>query len=124
LAFTLTYTAVVTPFVILLGLAIALGVNALPKLFKGPSIFISLLPFLVTPTIQYIFDDPNLSLKASAALTWTMLIVYGIWHTLPFSFITFYAGLQTVPDDIIEASKTSGSLNRWSAFARKPMQPP
>ena len=131
LAFTLTYTAVVTPLVILLGLAIALGVNALPKLFKGPSIFVSLLPFLVTPlvgslilfwmvdsdgvigaTIQKIFDDPNLSLKASAALTWTMLIVYGVWHTLPFSFITFYAGLQTVPDDIIEAAKVDGA-SKW-----------
>ena len=131
LTFTLTYTAVVTPLVILLGLAIAMGVNALPKLFKGPSIFISLLPFLVTPlvgslilfwmvdsdgvigaTIQLIFDDPNLSLKASAALTWTMLIVYGVWHTLPFSFITFYAGLQTVPDDIIEAAKVDGA-SKW-----------
>ena len=131
LAFTLTYTAVVTPLVIVLGLAIAMGVNSLPKLLKGPSIFISLLPFLVTPlvgslilfwmvdsdgvigaTIQLIFDDPDLSLKASAALTWTMLIVYGVWHTLPFSFITFYAGLQTVPDDIIEAAKVDGA-SKW-----------
>lgn len=133
LAFTLTYTALVTPLVILLGLAIALGVNALPKLLKGPSIFVSLLPFLVTPlvgslilfwmvdgdgvigaTIQVIFDDPNLSLKASAALTWTMLIVYGVWHTLPFSFITFYAGLQTVPDDILEAAKVDGA-SKWQS---------
>ena len=131
LVFTLTYTAVVTPLVILLGLAIAVGVNTLPKLFKGPSIFISLLPFLVTPlvgslilfwmvdsdgvigaTIQLIFNDPNLSLKASAALTWTMLIVYGVWHTLPFSFITFYAGLQTVPEDIMEAARVDGA-SKW-----------
>lgn len=134
LAFTLTYTAVVTPLVIVLGLAIAFGVNALPKLLKGPSIFVSLLPFLVTPlvgslilfwmvdsdgvigaTIQYIFNDPNLSLKASAALTWTMLIVYGIWHTLPFSFITFYAGLQTVPNDTVEAAKIDGA-SKWQTM--------
>lgn len=134
LAFTLTYTAVVTPLVILLGLAIALGVNALPRLLKGPSIFVSLLPFLVTPlvgslilfwmvdsdgvigaTIQLIFNDPNLSLKASAALTWTMLIVYGVWHTLPFSFITFYAGLQTVPDDVMEAAKVDGA-SKWQSL--------
>ena len=134
LAFTLTYTAVVTPVVILLGLAIAMGVNALPRLLKGPSIFVSLLPFLVTPlvgslilfwmvdsdgvigaTIQRIFNDPNLSMKASAALTWTMLIVYGVWHTLPFSFITFYAGLQTVPDDILEAAKVDGA-SKWETM--------
>lgn len=131
LFFTLTYTAVVTPVVIVLGLAIAVGVNNLPRLLKGPSIFISLLPFLVTPlvgalilfwmvdsdgvigaTIQRIFDDPSLSLKASTALTWTMLMVYGVWHTLPFSFITFYAGLQTVPEDTMEAAKIDGA-SKW-----------
>jgi len=39
LAFTLTYTALVTPLSILLGFAIALAVNAIPKLFRGPAIF-------------------------------------------------------------------------------------
>ena len=131
LTFTLTYTAAVTPLVLLLGLAIAIGVNSLPSLLKGPSIFVSLLPFLVTPLvgslilfwmvdsdgvigaiIQLIFDDPNLSLKASATLTWTMLILYGVWHTLPFSFIVFYAGLQTVPLETLEAAQVDGAT-KW-----------
>jgi multiple sugar transport system permease protein len=131
LIFTLTYTFVVTPFVIVLGLAIALGVNALPKLVKGPTIFFSLLPMIVTPligslilfwmvdadgiigaTLQRIFDDDNLSLKASTPLTWIMLIVYGVWSSAPFSFIVFYAGLQTVPSDTIEAARVDGAT-RW-----------
>ena len=131
LFFTLAYTAVVTPFVIVLGLFIALGVNRLPKFAKGPTIFASLLPMIVTPligslilfwmvdadgiigaTLRLIFDDPNLSLKASAPLTWIMLFVYGIWHSAPFSFIVFYAGLQTVPTDTIEAAKIDGA-SRW-----------
>ena len=131
LTFTLTYTAAVTPLVLLLGLAIAIGVNSLPSLLKGPSIFVSLLPHIVTPLVgslilfwmvdsdgvigaivQLIFDDPNLSLKASAALTWTMLILYGVWHTLPFSFIVFYAGLQTVPLETLEAAKVDGAT-KW-----------
>ncbi len=134
LIFTLTYTLVVTPLVIILGLAVALGVNRLPKMIKGPSIFISLLPFLVTPlvgslilfwmvdgdgiigaTLQILFDDPALSLKASTSLTWIMLMVYGVWHTLPFSFITFYAGLQTVPQDTIEAAQIDGA-SKWQAM--------
>ena len=132
LAFTLTYTFVVTPFVLVLGLAIALGVNALPRVVKGPTIFVSLLPMIVTPligslilfwmvdadgiigaTLQLIFDDPNLSLKASTPLTWIMLIVYGIWHSTPFSFIVFYAGLQTVPLDTLEAAQIDGA-SRWN----------
>ena len=131
ISFTLVYTAVVTPCVIILGLLIALGVNRLPKIARGPTIFASLLPMIVTPligalilfwmvdadgiigaTLQLIFDDPDLSLKASAPLTWTMLIVYGIWHSAPFSFIVFYAGLQTVPVDTIEAAKIDGA-SRW-----------
>ncbi|MFY2822463.1 carbohydrate ABC transporter permease [Ruegeria sp. MALMAid1280] len=131
LTFTLAYTFIVTPLVLALGLAIAVGVNNLPRALKGVAIFISLLPFLVTPlvgslilfwmvdgdgvigaNIQRIFNDPTLSLKASTALTWTMLMVYGVWHTLPFSFITFYAGLQTVPDDTMEAAQIDGAT-KW-----------
>ncbi|MEM6477635.1 MAG: sugar ABC transporter permease, partial [Pseudomonadota bacterium] len=41
LLFTLSYTAIVTPLVILFGLLIALGVNRLPKIVKGPTIFAS-----------------------------------------------------------------------------------
>ncbi|MDX8350183.1 sugar ABC transporter permease [Cognatiyoonia sp. IB215446] len=131
LAFTLTYTFVVTPFVLVLGLAIAVGVNNLPRVFKGPTIFISLLPMIVTPlvgalilfwmvnvdgvlgaAIQWLFDDPNLSMNASTPLVWTMLIIYGIWSSLPFSFIVFYAGLQTIPDDQLEAAQIDGAT-RW-----------
>ncbi len=131
LAFTLTYTFVCTPLIILLGLAIALGVNALPKMFKGPTIFVSLLPMIITPligslilfwmidaegvigkTLQVLFDDPDLSLKASPALTWITLIVYGVWSSAPFAFVVFYAGLQTVPEDTLEAAMVDGA-SRW-----------
>ena len=105
LAFTLTYTFVVTPLVIVLGFMIALAVNRLPGLFKGPTIFFSLLPMIVTPligslvlfwmidskgiigaTLQLIFENPDLSLKASATLTWLTLIVYGVCSA-PFAFV-------------------------------------
>ena len=81
LIFTLAYTFIVTPFVLVLGFAIALGVNRLPKSLKGPTIFVSLLPMIVTPLIgslilfwmidargilgaslQVLFEDPDLSL--------------------------------------------------------------
>jgi multiple sugar transport system permease protein len=131
LFFTLAYTFLVAPSVLVLGLFIALGVNRLPQLVKGPTIFASLLPMIVTPligslilfwmvdadgiigaTLQLIFDDPDLSLKASAPLTWMMLIIYGIWHSTPFAFIVFYAGLQTIPSDTLEAAQIDGA-SRW-----------
>jgi len=59
--------------------------------------------------LQELFADPNLSLKASTGLTWITLIVYGVWHSAPFAFIVFYAGLQTVPQETIEAAMIDGA---------------
>lgn len=131
IAFTLTYTFVVTPLVISLGLVIALAVNRLTPALKGPTIFVSLLPMIVTPligslilfwmidaqgiigkTLQWVFDDPQLSLKASPSLTWITLLVYGVWHSSPFAFVVFYAGLQTVSHDTLEAARIDGA-SRW-----------
>jgi ABC-type sugar transport system permease subunit len=131
LVFTIAYTAFVTPLVIVFGFAIALGVNAIPRLLKGPVIFFSLLPMIVTPlvgslvlfwmidsqgvigaTMQLLFNDPNLSLKASPTLTWVTLFIYGVWQMSPFSFVVFYAGLQTVPGDTLESAMIDGA-SRW-----------
>ncbi len=131
LIFTLTYTFFVTPSVIFLGFILALSINALIQKIKGPIIFATILPMIVTPligslvlfwmidaqgiigaTIQDLFDDPYLSLKASIKLTWITLITYGIWHHSPFAFIVFYAALQTVPQDPLEAAIIDGA-NRW-----------
>ncbi|NNE89220.1 MAG: sugar ABC transporter permease [Silicimonas sp.] len=128
LAFTLTYTFVTVPLLILLGLVIALAVNSLHRHLKGLVIFFSLLPMIVTPIIGamilfwmidsrgiignliiYLSGDPQLSLKASTTLMWISLIVYGIWHSAPFAFVVFYAGLQTLPQDQIEAAQIDGA---------------
>ena len=105
LAFTLTFCFVVTPLAMALGFAIALAVNTLPKLAKGPVIFFSLLPMIITPLIgwlilywmiqpngiigaslRHLFNDPTLSLRQSPALTWFSLLFYGVWTNAPFSF--------------------------------------
>ncbi|WP_102107938.1 carbohydrate ABC transporter permease [Oceaniglobus roseus] len=131
LIFTLAYTFIVTPLVIILGFIIAVVVNSVPKLLKGPVIFFSLLPMLVTPLVgslvlfwmidsrgiigamlQSLFNDPTLSLKASPTLTWLTLFTYGVWHSAPFAFVVFYAGLQTVPKDTLESAMVDGA-SRW-----------
>lgn len=131
MSFTLTYTFVVTPLLIILGFMIAVAVNALNQKLKGLVIFFSLLPMIVTPLIgslilfwmidargvigsglQWLAGDPDLSLKASTGLTWIMLMVYGIWHSAPFAFVVFYAGLQTLPQDTLESAMIDGA-SRW-----------
>lgn len=131
LAFTLTYTMLVTPLSIILGFIVALSVNAIPRVLRGPTIFVSLLPMIITPLIgglilfwmvdsrgilggffQYLTGDPNLSIKASTPLMWAMLITYGIWSSAPFAFVVYYAGLQTVPQDTLESAMIDGAT-RW-----------
>lgn len=131
LAFTLAYTALVSPIAIAAGFAVALGVTAVTKRLRGPVIFLSLLPYIVTPLIgalivywmtgadgilgaslQVLAGDPDLHLRASPVLTWITLMVYGVWHMTPFAFVVFYAGLQTVPADTLESAMIDGA-NRW-----------
>ena len=128
LSFTLAYTVLVTPLAMLLGFVIALAVNAVTPLLKGPVIFFSLLPMVVTPligslvvywminaegilgaAIQSMTGNPELSLKASLGMTWATLISYGIWTNAPFSFVIFYSGLQTVPADTMESAMIDGA---------------
>jgi multiple sugar transport system permease protein len=41
-----------------------------------------------------------------------MLMVYGVWHAAPFAFIVYYAGLQTVNKETLEAAVVDGA-SRW-----------
>ncbi len=128
LAFTLAYTFIVTPLTIIAGFLIAIAVNSVAKALKGPTIFFSLLPMIVTPLVgalilfwmvdargvlgtalQWLADDPSLSVKADTTLMWIMLMVYGVWSSAPFAFVVFYAGLQTVNQDTMEAAVIDGA---------------
>ena len=128
LIFTLTYCFFVTPNVLLLGFLIALSLNAVARRIRGPLIFGTILPMIVTPLVgslvlfwmidsqgiiganlQNLMNDPYLSLKSSKTLTWITIIIYGIWHHSPFAFVVFYAALQTVPQEPIEAAIIDGA---------------
>ena len=64
---------------------------------------------IVGANIQNLMNDPYLSLKSSKTLTWITIIIYGIWHHAPFAFVVFYAALQTVPQEPIEAAIIDGA---------------
>lgn len=129
LKFTLLYTFATLPFVIGIGFLLALGVNAAAGWTKGTLISASLLPFIITPvvaalSIKWMFRDnglvPHLLSHVGIKVFWMaqawsaqlLIIVYGIWHVVPFAFIVFYAGLQSVPQDALEAATIDGA-SRW-----------
>ena len=92
-------------------------------------IAVSLLPFIVTPvvgalSIKWLFRDGGLVPHVLSwfgielywmAQAWTaqlLILLYGVWHVAPFAFIVLYAGLQSVPQDAIEAATIDGA-SRW-----------
>lgn len=127
LEFTLLYTLVTTPLVLLVGFLIALAVNGAARALKGPLIFASLLPFIVTPlvgalSIYWLFLDnavvTTLMQEIGAGRVYflkdaisirALIIFYGVWNAAPFAFVVLYAGLQTVPQDALEAAVVDGA---------------
>lgn len=126
LRFTLLYVAGTTPFVLGGGLLLALAMNRVTQRLKGLFIAASLLPFIITPVvgalaIKWLFRDDGLvsALLAQGGLqmhwmaqAWSaqlLVLLYGVWHVLPFAFIVLYAGLQGVPKDALEAATLDGA---------------
>ncbi len=130
LRFTLTFTFVTLPLVIGLGLAIAIVVNNAVRAIRGPVIFISLLPFIITPiigalSIRWLFIGDGIITAWLENITgqeiymfaqgWTielLMLFYRVWHVAPFAFVVFYAGLQGVNQDTLESAVIDGA-SRW-----------
>jgi multiple sugar transport system permease protein len=129
LQFTLIYVFTTLPFVLAIGLLLALGVNSIANQLKGLFVSASLLPFIITPvvaalSIKWLFRDngliPHLLSQVGVQVFWMaeawsarlLIIFYGIWHVVPFAFIVLYAGLQSVPEESLEAAELDGAT-RW-----------
>jgi len=125
LRFTLLYILVTVPTHILLGLCVALLLDQV-RSFRGVYIAGTLLPFIVTPVVgtlvfRQIFDRYGLYpylLKTLFGIDFNffapsniMLLVFlhAIWYITPFAVITLFAGLQTVPEEPLEAALVDGA---------------
>ena len=128
--FTVVLTLVVTAALVVLGYIIATLVNQIGKL--RPVVLGILLVAYVLPAVvgsaafSWLFDTnfggvANLlftRLMGTEVLWFTdvwpnrvMIILFTIWHLLPFSMLIILAGLQGVPDEIIEAANIDGATS-------------
>lgn len=127
LEFTLLYALITTPCVLILGFLVALAINSVVKWIRGPLIFASLLPFIITPVVgslsiywlfldnaviaallEQLFGAKVYFLKDAVTIR-SLIILYGVWHVTPFAFVILYAGLQTVPQDALQAAMVDGA---------------
>jgi len=121
---TILYVAVVVPVQIIVGFAVA---NLLDRVVRGRGVYMAalLLPFIVTPVVgtllvRDLFDRGGLlawlwELATDEAFVITgsnikwVLISHGVWATAPFAVITFFAGMQTLPGERVEAAEMDGA---------------
>ena len=114
------------------GLLLALGVNAIANRFVSYLVRTAVFfPFIISWAAvallwQYMLDPAfgvvthyieRLGLTAPEWFlnpAWALPAIIGIdfWHTLGFTFIIMLAGLQTVPQQLIEAARTDGASSR------------
>jgi multiple sugar transport system permease protein len=123
--FTLQFTLIVTVVELLLGFALALLCD---RHFPGKKALLSvlILPIMIAPALmgvmfrlllnQDIGMFPALLQKAGIHITLfgnhavvPMLMILDIVQWTPFTFLLFYAGLQTVPRDLYEAAAVDGA---------------
>ena len=127
LRFTLTFTLITLPLILLVGLGLALAVNNVTRAVRGPVIFVTLLPFIITPvigalSIRWLFVGDGILTRLMEhwsgqdiymfAQSWTielLMMFYRVWHVAPFAFVIFYAGLQGVNQDAVEAALIDGA---------------
>ncbi len=133
LRFTLMFTLITLPLVIGVGLILAFTVNSLMASVRGPIIFVTLLPFIITPvigalSIRWLFigdgivtaqleqlTGANISMFAQGWTIELLMYFYRVWHVSPFAFIIFYAALQGVQHEQIEAARIDGAT-RWQVI--------
>ena len=128
---TLLFVAITVPVQMTLGLSIAL---LLDRVKRARSVYMAalLLPFIVTPVVgalvykdlferggliawlwEVVTDDPFQ--VTSGNVRW-LILIQAVWSVTPFAMITFFAGLQTLPEEREEAAQLDGAgfwRNLW-----------
>lgn len=125
LVFTAIYTAIVVPVTIFVGFTVALLLDQVSGLARGIYLSIFLLPFIIVPIVGTLMFKQLF--EPSGLLTWlyqtifdtkfrynevsvkVLIIIYGVWYVAPFALVTYFAGLQTLSQDQLEAASIDGA---------------
>jgi len=131
---TLKYTVTVIPAVFIIGMVIAILLNGIRRMrnFFRTMLFIPLLSSIVVAAIVWrylvypeygplskILDFlhiPSPNWFGDAKIVIFTIVAVELWRGLPFYIVTFLAGLQSVPKDMVEASYIDGANYFQSLF--------
>ena len=133
--FTFKYAVAGTILVNVLSLLLALGLNsnikgksALRGIYFVPNILGGLVigyifSFIFTYILPVIGNVCHISILensilASEKYAWITVLIVGVWQAVAMNTIIYISGLQTVPEDVYEASMLDGA-NKWTEFWKK-----
>jgi ABC-type sugar transport system permease subunit len=136
LAHTGVFTAITVTLELVLGLALAKGLDAMRR-GRAAARVVLLLPWAV-PTVvaalvwRFMFEgrtgvantilvqlgtlDEPVAWLVGNVTAWIPLILADVWKTTPFVALLLLAGLQSIPDDVHEAARLDGA-GPWRRFA-------
>ncbi len=131
---TLQFVVYSVPLLIVLGLALALLVNALPRRIRGLFRTFYFLPYALSASVMAViwlmmFDTnagfinsflSKLSMDPAPWLTgrpwaWIALVLATLWWTIGFNMVIFINALNEVPEDHYEAASIDGA-GAWRKF--------
>ncbi|WP_286072806.1 carbohydrate ABC transporter permease [Faecalibaculum rodentium] len=132
--FTFKYAICGTILVNVIALALAIGLNAkirfksalrgiyfIPNILGGLIIgyIFSFLFTYILPAVGQYFGISWLqnSILSSPETAWIGVLIVGVWQAVAMTTIIYISGLQTVPEDVYEASKIDGA-GKWTEFRK------
>ncbi len=130
--FTFKYALAGTVLVNVISLVMALGLNArirfksaLRGIYFVPNILGGLVigyifSFIFTYILPAVGNALNIgflqnSILANEKYAWIGVLVVGVWQAVAMNTIIYISGLQTVPDEVYEASMLDGA-SKWKEF--------
>ncbi len=123
--FTFLIMAIVTPSEMVIGFFVALGLDQIARRYRGIFIALALTTYVSVPVVaSYMFRG---LFYAGGLGSWTveqitgsrmlldavsvkvLIIIYQIWRDTPFVILVVFAGLQSLPDDLLDAAAIDGA---------------
>ena len=123
--FTMTFIVIAVPMQIFTGFLIAVLLDQVSRRIRGIFIAAFLMPFIVVPVVgtlmvKQLFESGGLVAWAFREIVGsrfilteqsvkTLILLHALWAATPFPLIVFFAGLQTLPQELVEASMIDGA---------------
>lgn len=125
---TLTIIAIAVPGYIIIAFIEALLLDQIVGKLRGVYLALMLLPMILVPVIatnifRQLFEPTGLAGWLLRLFTGdpfvfnefnmkALIVIHTIWGSTPFAMVVFFAGMQTLPKDLVDASAIDGAT-RW-----------